>query len=131
MSTMAPARRESGWLTFAAVVLFAGAGLRLISGIAWLADSVKVANPSNGLFGDNLFWWGIWDLAIAALAGYAGWSLLGNGTYGRVVGYAWAVLVIIQSFLIITWAPWFGAAMIALAVLVIYALTVTSEPNLA
>jgi hypothetical protein len=127
MSTMAPARRESGWLTFAAVVLFAVAGLRLISGIAWISDSIKVADPSNGLFGDDLFWWGIWDLAIAVLAGWAGWSLLGNGTYGRVVGYAWAVLVIVQSFLIITWAPWFGAAMIALAVLVIYALAVTGE----
>jgi hypothetical protein len=129
MSTMAPARRESGWLTFAAVVLFAVAGLRLISGIAWISDSIKVADPSNGLFGDDLFWWGIWDLAIAVLAGWAGWSLLGNGTYGRVVGYAWAVLVIVQSFLIITWAPWFGAAMIALAVLVIYALAVTGEPD--
>jgi hypothetical protein len=39
--------------------------------------------------------------------------------------------VIVQSFLIISWAPWFGAGMIALAVLVIYALAVTSEPDVA
>jgi hypothetical protein len=129
MSTTATARRGSGWLTFAAVILFAVASLRLISAIAWFSDSIKVADVSNGLFGDDLFWWGIWDLAIAALAGYAGWSLLGNGTYGRVVGYAWAVLVIVQSFLIISWAPWFGAGMIALAILVIYALAVTGEPE--
>jgi hypothetical protein len=126
MSTMAQAPRQSGWLTFAAIILFAVGGLRVISGIAYLADSVKVANLNNGLFGDNLFWWGIWDLGIAAVAIYAGYSLLGNNEFGRVVGYLFAVLVIIQSFLIITWAPWFAFGMIVLAVMVIYALA-TSE----
>jgi hypothetical protein len=126
MSTMAQAPRQSGWLTFAAIILFAVGGLRVISGIAYLADSVKVANLNNGLFGDNLFWWGIWDLGIAAVAIYAGYSLLGNNEFGRVIGYLFAILVIIQSFLIITWAPWFAFGMIVLAVLVIYALA-TSE----
>jgi hypothetical protein len=126
MSTMAQAPRQSGWLTFAAIILFAVGGLRVISGIAYLADSVKVANLNSGLFGDNLFWWGIWDLGIAAVAIYAGYSLLGNNEFGRVIGYLFAILVIIQSFLIITWAPWFAFGMIVLAVLVIYALA-TSE----
>ena len=129
MSTVERASRTGGWLTFAAVIMFSVAGLRLISGIAFLADSIKVADVSNGLFGDDLFWWGLWDLLIAALAAYAGYSLLGNGRYGRVAGYVWAGLVILQSFLIISWAPWFGAGMIALAVLVIYALAVTGEPE--
>jgi hypothetical protein len=111
-------------LTFAAVVLFSVAALRVISGIAFLADSNKVAQVSGGLFGDDLFWWGIWDLVIAGLAAYAGYSLLEGGTYGRVVGYVWAIVTIVQSFLIIQFAPWFGAATIALAMLVIYALTV-------
>ena len=62
MSTTAYAPRRTGWLTFAAVVLFAVAGLRLISGIAYISDSIKVADVSNGLFGDDLFWWGLWDL---------------------------------------------------------------------
>jgi hypothetical protein len=123
---MAQAPRQSGWLTFAAIILFAVGGLRVISGIAYLADSVKVANLNSGLFGDNLFWWGIWDLGIAAVAIYAGYSLLGNNEFGRVIGYLFAILVIIQSFLIITWAPWFAFGMIVLAVLVIYALA-TSE----
>jgi hypothetical protein len=126
MSTMAQAPRQSGWLTFAAIILFAVGGLRVISGIAYLADSVKVANLNSGLFGDTLFWWGIWDLGIAAVAIYAGYSLLGNNEFGRVIGYLFAILVIIQSFLIITWAPWFAFGMIVLAVLVIYALA-TSE----
>jgi hypothetical protein len=126
MATATTGRRP-GWLTFAAVVLFSVAALRAISGIAFLADSTKVAQLSGGLFGDSLFWWGLWDLGIAALALYAGYSLLEGGAYGRVVGYVWAGLVIVQSFLILSFAPWFGAAAIALALLVIYALASTDE----
>jgi len=102
--------RRPGWLTFAAVVLFSVAGLRLISGIAYLADSNKVNDLSGGLFGDNIFWWGLWDLGIAALALFAGYSLLSGNTFGRVVGYVWAIVVIIQSFLILSYAPWYGFA---------------------
>jgi hypothetical protein len=127
MSQAMTALKRPGWLTFAAVVMFAVAGLRLISGIAYLADSAKVADLSGGLFGDDVFWWGIWDLVVAALAFFAGYSLLSGNTYGRVVGYVWAVVVIIQSFLILSYAPWFGFAAIALAVLVVYALSVSED----
>ena len=37
-----------------------------------------------------------------------------------MLGYIWAVWVIVQSFLIIGAAPWFAIAMIALATFVIY-----------
>jgi hypothetical protein len=36
-------------------------------------------------------------------------------------------LVIVQSFLVIQYAPWFGFGMLLLAILVIYALSVTSD----
>ena len=127
MSDVMTGLRRPGWLTFAAVVMFAVGGLRIISGIAYLADSNKVNDLSSGLFGGNLFWWGLWDLGIAALALYAGYSLLSGNTYGRVVGYAWAIVVIIQSFLILSYAPWYGFAAMLLAILVIFALSSTSD----
>jgi hypothetical protein len=123
MSETFDALKRPGWLTFAAVILFSVAGLRVISGIAYLADSSKISDLSNGLFGSNVFWWGIWDLIIAALALAAAYSLLAGNTYGRVFGYLWAIIVIIQSFLVLSYAPWFGAAAITLGVLVIYALS--------
>jgi hypothetical protein len=127
MAQTIDALKRPGWLTFAAVVLFAVAGLRLISGISYLADSGRVSDLSAGLFGGNVFWWGIWDLVIAGLAFFAAYSLLGGNPFGRIVAYVWAILVIIESFLILGWAPWFGAAAIALALLVIYAVSVTSD----
>ena len=127
MSDVMTGLRRPGWLTFAAVVMFSVAGLRIISGIAYLADSNKVNDLTSGLFGDNIFWWGLWDLGIAALALYAGYSLLSGDTFGRVVGYAWAIVVIIQSFLILSYAPWYGFAAMLLAILVIFALSSTSD----
>jgi len=60
---------------------------------------------------------------IAVLALWAGYSLLANGRFGRVVAYIWAILLIVNSFLIMGVAPWFAFAMIALAIFVIYGLT--------
>jgi hypothetical protein len=127
MSTRAAYGRQSGWLTFAAVVMFSIAFLRIISAISYFSDSRKVNDLSAGLFGDSLWAWGIWDLCLAALALFAGYSLLGGGGFGRVVGYVWAVVTIVESFLIIGLAPWYAAGAIALATLVIYGLAVSPE----
>ncbi|HEY6836943.1 MAG TPA: hypothetical protein VI142_10925 [Gaiellaceae bacterium] len=115
-----------GWLTFAGVVLFAVGFLRIITAIYYFANSHRVTNLAGGALGDHLFVWGLWDLGIAVLALWAGYSLLGGNTFGRVVGYIWAIAVIVESFMIIEWAPWFGFGSLILAVFVIYALSTTS-----
>jgi hypothetical protein len=119
--------RRPGWLTFAAIVLFSVGCFRVISAIYYFADSVRILNVSGGAFGGHVFLWGLWDLLIAALALGGGYSLLSGNTYGRVIGYAWAVLVIVQSFLLISYAPWFGFSAMLLAILVLIALSATSD----
>jgi hypothetical protein len=116
-----------GWLTFAAVVLFSVGFLRIISAIYYFADSTRVNNLTVGAFGHHLFLWGLWDLLIALLALWGGFSLLSGNTFGRVIGYIWATLVIVQSFLMLGSAPWFGFAALLLAIFVIYALSVSSD----
>jgi hypothetical protein len=127
MATRAGYARPSGWVTFAAIVMFSIAFLRIISAISYFSDSSKVNDLTAGLFGDNIWAWGIWDLCIAALALFAGASLVGGGGFGRVVAYIWGVVLIVESFLIIGVAPWYAAGAIALATLVIYGLAVTSD----
>jgi magnesium-transporting ATPase (P-type) len=128
MSTQAySGLNRPGWLTFAAVVMFSVGILRFISALYYFADSTRVANVTAGAFGDHLFFWGLWDLLIAVLAVWAGYSLLSGNTFGRVVGYFWAILVIVQSFLVLEFAPWFGFAALLLAMFVIYALSATSD----
>jgi hypothetical protein len=117
----------AGWLEFAAVLLFAVGFFRIISAIAYFADSHKVNNLTGGLFSGHNWGWGVWDLLIAAVAILAGLSLLDGRTFGRVIAYIWAVLVIVQSFTTINRAPWYGALSIALAVMVIYGLATTPK----
>jgi len=125
--SIAASLRRPGWLTFAAVVLISVGFLRAITAITYFADSSKVNDLSGGLFGDQLFWWGIWDLIIAGLALYAGYSLLSGATIGRMLGYIWAGVVLVQSFLVLRYAPWFGFASMLLATFVVFALSATSD----
>jgi hypothetical protein len=129
--SMEDMERRTGWVMFAAVVMFSVGFLRIISGISYLANRRKVNDLTFGIFGDNLWAWGLWDLGIAAVALYAGYSLIGGGGFGRVVAYLWAILVIVNSFLIMGAAPWFAALMIALAVLVVYGLATSPSETMA
>jgi hypothetical protein len=63
MSTL----ERPGWLTFAAVVMFAIGVERGIAAIYYFADSARVADLRAGAFGGHLFLWGIWELVIAGL----------------------------------------------------------------
>jgi len=121
------ALKRPGWLTFAAVVMFSVGIMRAISAIYYFADSARVNDLSNGAFSDNTWLWGLWDAGIAVLALWAGYSLLIGHTFGRVIGYIFAIVLIVQSMLILSWAPWYGFGGLLLAILVIYALSTTSE----
>jgi hypothetical protein len=116
-----------GWLTFAAIVMFAVGVLHFISALYYFADSARIADVGAGAFGHHLFLWGLWDLVIAGLAFLGGFSLLSGNTFGRVIGYAWAIVVIVEGFMLLEWAPWFGFGSLILATLVIYALSTSSE----
>ncbi len=129
MSTQAYDDRGRGWLQFTAVMLFAVGFFRIISAIGYFADSHKVNDLTNGLFSSHTWGWGVWDLLIAAAAILAGLSILAGGEFGRVVGYIFGVLVLVQGFTVINIAPWYGAASITVGVLVIYGLAAT--PRLA
>ena len=125
MSSVQAYASRTGWIMLAVIVMFAVGALRVISGISYLVDSHKVNDLTLGLFGDNMWLWGLWDLGIAALAIWAAFSLVSGGEFGRVIAYTWAILVIVNSFLVIGLAPWFAAGMITLAVLVVYGLAST------
>ena len=126
MSTTTYERRP-GWLTFAAVLLFAVAFTRVITAINYFGNGAQINDLTNSVFGRHLWAWGIWDLTLALLAFAAAVSLLSGGGFGRVFAYVWAIWVIVESFLIIGAAPWFAAASIVLAALVIYGLASSAD----
>jgi hypothetical protein len=62
---------------------------------------------------------GLWDLIIATVAILAALSLLAGAGFGRVMGYIFGVLVIVQGFAVLNLAPWYGAMAITLGVLAV------------
>jgi hypothetical protein len=111
-------------------VLIAVGCARVISAIYYFADSDRVANASSGPFSHHLFYWGFWDLIIAALALTAGWSLLKERPLGFILGYGFAGVVIFQSLLLIAVSPWYSVAALALAVVIIHELAKNDAPDI-
>src|SRR5689334_25401092 len=89
MDAYATDMRRSGWVTFAAVVMFAVCFVRIISGINYVGGGSQINDLTGSVFGNQLWVWGIWDLCLAGLVLFAGLSLLGGGGFGRVVVYVW------------------------------------------
>ena len=117
--------RGSGWLSFAAILMFAVGFFRIISAIDYFADKHRINDVTGGLFEGHTWAWGVWDLIIAGVAILAGLSLLAGGGFGRAMGYIFGVLVIVQGFTVIGIAPWYGALSVTLGVLVVYGLAST------
>jgi hypothetical protein len=119
-----PARRP-GWITFAAVMLFIGAGLHALWAINEFADAVWVADVTNGILDDQLWLWALWDSAITLLFVYAGWDLLrGTGIVGRWVAVIAASVSIVRWMYWMPFAPLAGFTIVILASLVIYGVVV-------
>ncbi len=115
--------RPSGWLVFAAVMMF---GLGTFALMAFLAD---ILNSSwlmdSTLFGARLdwFWYGFFDGLVALGSFYAGYAILTKRGAGFVIGLLFATLSTARWFLLILRAPIWSITMVVLWCLVIYALT--------
>jgi uncharacterized membrane protein len=70
----------------------------------------------------NFVLWGIVDTIIALIALYAGIDLLRGGGFGRAMAYVFAVVGAIRWLCVIPAAPVLAVVVIALCVMVIYAL---------
>ncbi len=119
--------RRPGMLTFAAIIMFMVAGFEALSAILAFAGTGWWVTDMGNLVYTNFVLWGIVDLIIALIALYAGIDLLRGGTIGRVMGYLFAGLGAIRWLFVIPAAPILAVVVIALCVMVIYALAKDSD----
>jgi hypothetical protein len=118
-------------VTFAAVVsLFVGAYYILVA-LTEFSNSYWFYNDHAlyvyDLAGQHLFWWGIFDSIIAALAIAAGISIWRGGAFGLVMGLSAAGFSAIRWLFYITWEPWLAITIIAIDFLVIYGLCYSAD----
>ena len=123
----AAAHRRPGMLTFAAIMMFVVAGLEGLSALLSFAGTGWWVTEAGNLLYANFVFWGILDLIIAIIALYAGIDLLRGGTFGVVVGYLFAVFGAIRWLFVIPAAPVLAVVIIALCVMVVYALATHSD----
>jgi len=116
-----------GMVTFAAIIMFMVAGFQVLSAILAFAGTGWWVTELGNLVYANFVLWGILDLVIALIALYAGIDLLRGGTYGLVMGYLFAGLGAIRWLFVIPAAPVLAVVVIALCVMVIYALARYSD----
>ena len=116
-----------GMLTFAAVVMFMVAGFEALAALLAFAGTGWWVTEAGNLVYANLVLWGILDSIIALIALYAGIDLLRGGAFGRGMAYVFAVVGAIRWLFVIPAAPVLAVVVIALCVMVIYALATHSD----
>jgi hypothetical protein len=119
--------RRPGILTFAAVIMFMVAGFEVLAALFAFAGSGWWVTDMGNLVYTNFVLWGIVDSVIALIALYAGIDLLRGGSFGRGMAYVFAVVGAIRWLFVLPAAPILAVVIIALCVMVIYALSKDSD----
>ena len=124
MSDVRKASGWVGWVGFAAFILILNGAFSVIQGIVALIGSnyyYVVTNGSLILF--DLTGWGWWNLIIGVVLVLTGLALFTGATWARIVAVIAAILSAIGQLFLVPAQPWWALIVIAIDVLVIYAVT--------
>ncbi|MGL4256706.1 hypothetical protein [Microbacterium sp.] len=116
----------AGWAVFAGIVLIiAGAFDALLGLTAILAPSEKfIAAGDAYLLLFDVAGWGWWHLIIGLALVLVGIFVLRGATWARVIAIILVAINAISQLALLGVQPWWSLAVLALDIVVIYALTV-------
>ena len=121
--------RGAGRAAFVAILLLIAGTLNVIYGIAALGDANFYANNTAYVI-SSLHTWGWITILLGVLQLFAGVSLLGGGTFGRVIGIVAASLGAIGALLAVGGAfPFWSLGIFAICLICIHGLVVYGEPE--
>ena len=114
-----------GWARFAGVILLISGLFSVIQGIvALVGPDTYYAVTDGSLFIFDAQGWGWWNITIGILLLLTAGALFAGQTWARVVAIILAILSAIVQLLLIPAQPWWSFIIIAIDVLIIFALTV-------
>ncbi|HEY2762703.1 MAG TPA: hypothetical protein VGJ13_01590 [Pseudonocardiaceae bacterium] len=114
-----------GWIFFAGVIMILGGTFQAIAGLVAIFNSSYFLVPSTGLVVNvGYTGWGWVHLVVGILVILAGFGVMTGQTWARVVGVALAGISAILNIAFLAAYPLWSLIVIALDVLVIYALSV-------
>jgi hypothetical protein len=116
-----------GWVSFAAVMLMFVGVFDIVQGIIALADDDFAVAISGGLLVFNVTAWGWVHVIGGAILLVVGIGLASGQWWARVVGVIVAALNALAQLTIMPSYPFWATLMIALNVVVIYAIVVHGQ----
>lgn len=123
------AKKGSGWIGFAGIVLIIAGFYDIISGL-WALDNKNTAGDAI-LYEGNLETWGWIYLVVGVVIVLAGFGVFQRAQWARWVGILAAMVGILVEFFWMFQTPGRSLVYIVIASMVIYALTVYGDKELA
>ena len=118
----------TGWVFFAAAILFVNGMFSLTQGLVLLTGPDTYSSEINGeLLVFDTTGWAWWNIIIGVLLLATGGALFSGATWARVIAVVFAVLSAVSQLLLIPVQPLWSLIVIAIDVVIIYALLVHGD----
>ncbi len=111
-----------GFTYFAAIMMMLSGGFEILQGLSAIIKKNLYVVNKDYIYKINVNGWGWIHLILGVIVLLAGIALLGGALWARIVGIAMAVLIAIANFLWLPYYPVWAIVLIALNVVVIWAL---------
>ena len=116
-------RQVAGIRTFAGVLMLVIGGYHAMAGIAALREDEILLETPSYTYALDVTTWGWVHLGLGVLVALAGAAVLRDRLWGRLVGIVLAGLSLFANFLFLLYYPLWAALIIALDVVIIWALS--------
>ena len=113
----------SGWVVFAATILFVVGAINIIYGLIYLFNSEHVVLTPNNAWFIDLTAWGWWLLLVGVVQVLTGYGVMRAMTWARVVGVIIAAISLLSMLPILGVNSVYGLLIVTVDIIVIYALT--------
>jgi len=115
----------TGWVVFAGVILLVSGVFSVVQAlVALIGPDAYYVLTGGSLFLFDVAGWGWWNLIIGALLIIVGLAIFAGQTWARIFAVVLAILSAVGQLLLIAAQPWWSLIIIAIDVLIIYALIV-------
>ncbi len=117
-----------GFVVFAGVIMILSGAFQAIAGLVGIFENEFYVATRNYLFQFDATSWGVIHLLVGLLVLFAGFAVMSGKSWARVIGIILAGLSALANFAFIPYYPFWSLLIIALDVVVIWALAVY-HPN--
>jgi len=118
-----------GFTVFAGVIMIMAGAFQAIAGLVGVFANEFYVATRNYLFQFDAISWGVIHLLVGLLVLFAGFAVISGKSWARMLGIVLVGLSALTNFTWIPYYPFWALLIIALDVVVIWALAVYHNPN--